>query len=177
MTVLHSVTNNGAFDVEIAPWALSVMAKDGVEVVPQTSRETGLLGNRILALWPYSNMSDDRVYWGKKYITVKQDRNAVCNFKFGSTNEDGYAAYFVNDCMFVKQYTHVTGGNYPDFGVSYETFTNNHFLEIESLGQLKTLSHGDSAYHTEVWRVIPNIACPGNDEDKIATTVLPYVKK
>ncbi len=175
VTVTHSITNQSGFEVELAPWALTVLAKGGREAVPQTSRETGLLGNRILALWPYSDMSDKRVSWGKKFTVLAQDAGSKTAFKFGSTNEDGYAAYFVNSCMFLKQYTHVVGGNYPDFGVSFETYTNNHMLEMETLGQLVTLAHGDATEHTEIWQLIDGVADPCDDEGAIIDTVAKYL--
>ena len=36
-------------------------------------------------------------------------------------------------------------------GSSYETFTNERFLELETLGPMRTLQPGDSMDHLEVW--------------------------
>ena len=44
------------------------MAPGGKEVVPQGRRDTGLLPNRVVSLWPYSRLDDPRVHWGERYI-------------------------------------------------------------------------------------------------------------
>jgi len=175
--VIHRTTNIGAWPIEFSQWALSVMAPGGKEVVPQPQRQTGLLGNRILALWPYSNMADKRVFWGEKYITVTQDSNATTNFKFGLTNEDGWAAYFNRGDLFVKYYNHFMDAKYPDFGVSYETFTNAEMLEIESLGELKLTDPGETVEHVEEWELFGDVAVPNNDEAEIAALLSKYIKK
>ena len=171
----HVVTNRGAYPLELAPWALTVLAPGGVEVVPQTKRETGLLGNRILALWPYSDMADPRITWGKDYMILRQDQNMDTSFKLGSTNEEGYAAYFLHGCMFLKRYIHVLGGNYPDFGVSFETYTNGHMLEMETLGQLVTLANGQSARHRETWQLFDGVTVPDSNDTAIKEALSKYL--
>ena len=131
--IIHKIQNNNAWDIELSLWALTVMAPGGFEILPQPDRETGLLGNRVLALWPYTNMNDNRVYWGDKYITLSQDANAHGPIKFGINNEKQWAAYINKGCLFIKKYSHNMHAKYPDFGVSYETYTNKYFLEMESL--------------------------------------------
>jgi hypothetical protein len=109
------------------------MAIGGKEVIPQTVRDTGLLPNRIVALWPYTNLKDPRVIFGEKYIILQQDPNIKRPLKFGTSNENGWAVYFNNNHLFVKYYTHDNNARYPDFGVSYETYTTDFMLEMESL--------------------------------------------
>lgn len=174
--VIHRITNTGIWDIEFAPWALSVMAPGGKEVVPQPQRDTGLLGNRILALWPYTRMNDKRVYWGEQFITLRQDPTENHKFKFGLSNEEGWAAYFNHNNLFVKRYQHVQEGTYPDFGVSFETFTNPVMLEIESLGQLKNTAPGETAEHVEEWQMFADVSMPPNDEAAIEAIVNTYIR-
>jgi len=171
VTVVHKLTNTGAWPVELSPWGLSVLSQGGVEVVPQVTRSTGLLGNRVFAIWPYTNMSDPRVTWGQKYIILRQDPNDEKPFKFGSNNENGYAAYFNHGCLLVKKYNPATGGKYPDFGVSFETYTNNNFLEMETLGELKTIAPNDYTSHTETWNLYDNININDYNEQEIEKTL------
>ena len=167
VTVVHRLVNKGAWPVELAPWALSVMAQGGVEVVPQPNRETGLLGNRVLALWPYTDMSDPRVTWGEKYILLRQDKTMERAFKFGLNNEKGFAAYFLKGCMFLNSYEAVLDGNYPDFGVSFETYTSNHILEMETLGELTVIKPEQSVVHTETWKLIDGVEMGGFSEKEL----------
>lgn len=165
--VVHKITNCNAWEVEFSVWSLSVMAPGGVEIVPQPTRETGLLGNRLIALWPYSKMNDSRIYWGDKYIALKQDTRMKEAFKFGIPNEDGWVAYINHGNMFVNRFKHYVDAKYPDFGVSYETYTTDYMLEMESLSPLKKVKPGETAEHIEKWELIPNVALNEINEENI----------
>jgi hypothetical protein len=59
--------------------------------------------------------------------------------------------YFIHGVVFLKRFEAVEGGHYPYFGVIFETYTNESFLEMESLGVLKSVAPGETAAHTEYW--------------------------
>lgn len=162
----HEIKNTGAFETKFAAWALSVMAAGGMCVVSHPKRDTHLLSNRAIALWPYAKMNDERIFWGEDFITLTQDKNCTSPFKFGLTNENGYAMYFNHDCMFVKKYIHDLGAEYPDGGMSFEGYTNNQFIEVETLSALKILSPGSSVCHTETWSLFGNIKMPQKNDEK-----------
>ena len=177
ITINHSVTNIGSTTKKFSLWALSVLSKNGLEIIPQPDNNTDLLGNRILSLWPYSDMSDDRIYWGKKYITLSQDPKATTPFKLGINSLHGYAAYLNFNSMFVKKYRPNPSGVYPDYGVSFETYTNQHFLESETLGELCDVTPGSTSTHTENWQLFANIERPSaNDEAAIDMIMKEYIK-
>ena len=175
VNVEHKITNIGAWESEFAPWALTVMKIGGLEVIPQPKRHTGLLGNRILALWPYTEMGDSRVNWETDFITLRPSAQCSNAFKFGINNEHGYAAYFNHGNLFVKHYTPIQGGNYPDGGVSFETYTNNKMIEIETLGELKKVKPNETVTHTETWELIPNVSEP-ESVDEIKAVISEYIK-
>lgn len=159
VTVLHSITNIGAWPVRLAPWAITVLAPGGMELVPQPVRDTGFLGNRLLAVWPYSDMEDPRVTWNNKYIRLTTDPSRNQAFKFGINSEHGFALYFNHNSVFVKHFDLVENGTYPDGGMNFETYTDQ-FLEMESLGEYKELAPGQTAEHREYWKLIPNAPMP-----------------
>lgn len=165
--IIHRLTNKNAWAIELAAWALTVMAPGGVEVIAQPKRETGLLPNRVLALWPYSKMNDSRVYFGDKYIILKQDKDIKEAFKLGIPNEDGWAAYFNHNNMFIKKFNHNKREKYPDFGVSYETYTNEFMTEMETLSPLTTLYPNEVLTHIERWELVKNVSFPGCNEEEI----------
>ncbi|MBR5496032.1 MAG: hypothetical protein IKV58_01440 [Oscillospiraceae bacterium] len=138
-----------------AIWALTVLSQGGMEIVPQNTKDTGLLGNRKVTLWPYTKLTDPRVFWGDEYITLIQDRFADYNFKVGLDNENGWAAYLNKGQLYVKHYTHLEDAVYPDNNVSFETFTCKNFLEMESLGTLGEVKPGQEVSHSETWSIIP----------------------
>ena len=146
------VTNRAAWPVTLAPWGISVLSAGGTVIVPQPTRNTGVLANRHIALWSYNRMTDKRFRWLDRYMILHQDASAGdVPFKFGLNSEHGYAMFFNHGDLFIKRFEAKKDGNYPDGGMSFETYTNKLFLEVESLGELKTLSSGESAEHIERW--------------------------
>ena len=177
--ILHRLINAGVWPVEMSVWSISAMAPGGKEVVPQTAKDTGVLPNRLISLWPYSRLNDSRVHFGVKYIVLRQDTNIRQPFKFGTSNEQGWAAYFNHNHLFVKHYRHDPYARYPDFGVSYETYTNNYMLEMETLSPLTLIEPSAHVEHEEKWELFDNIPMPADDDveiDRGLTGMIPAVK-
>lgn len=176
--VVHRLTNHGVWPVNLAPWALSVMAPGGVAVVPLPPRgehPRDLLPVNSLTFWSYTDMSDPRWTWGRKYILLRQDPNAAVPQKFGASLPDGWAAYALNRNLFVKTYQHIPGAAYPDFGCSFETFTNSNMLEVETLGPLTQLQPGASVEHIENWFLFDSVESPQTEAD-VERLILPHVQ-
>ena len=145
--------------------------------MPQVRKDTGVLPNRMVSLWPYAKMNDDRVYWGENYITLKQDINAKGPFKIGLPNEDGWAAYANHGNLFVKQFDFVPGAIYPDFSASsFETYTCDFMTEVESLSPLTELEPDQSIEHRETWSLYSGVKMPENEKE-IDEIVLPLIGK
>lgn len=177
VTVVHKITNLGAWDVEFAAWGLTVLARGGLEFVPQPQKDTVLLGNRVLALWPYTRMTDERVYWGDRFISLQQDPKADHPIKFGINSEHGYAAYFLNGDLFVKQFAIDESAQYPDAGMSFETYTNSLMLEMESISPLKKTAPGETLEHTEHWSLFSGVTAPDSqDEAAMEQIAKQYIK-
>lgn len=177
VTVKHKIINLGAWEVEFSAWALTVLARGGMEIVPQPQKDTELLGNRLLALWPYTKMTDERVYWGDRYISLKQDPAAQEPIKFGINSEHGFAAYCLNGDLFVKKFELHENAEYPDGGMSFETYTSSLMLEMESISPLKKIAPGDFIEHTEYWSLFSGVSAPDpRDEEAMDRLVEQYVK-
>lgn len=160
VTVTNSVTNIADEPQEFAVWALSVLTPGGLEIIPQNRHNTGLLGNRVMALWPYTDMSDKRVSWGKEYITLRQDKRAQTAFKLGMDNRRGWAAYAYRGALFIKRLPFVEDAVYPDGGMNFETYTCANFLEMESLSPLRTVEPGKRVDHVETWCILDDVKAP-----------------
>lgn len=174
--VTYKIKNNGLFEVKFAIWALSVMAPGGVEVMPIPKIDTGLLPSYPLVIWPYTKLNDHRVLWGEDFIILKQDKNYKPPFKIGYPNLDGWACYLNDGSLFIKQYKHIDGAEYPDFGCSYETYTTDFMLEMETLSPLYTVAPGKEISHLEVWQLKKVDAIIENEED-VKNLILPLIKK
>lgn len=152
MQVIMTVENIMDKPQEFAIWALSVCSQDGDLIIPMNTNDTGLLSNRKIAVWPYTDLSDNRIYFGKKYVTIHQDRNATTPAKLGFDLNCGTAYYVLGEDVLCKKYdTNHPDGKYPDGGVSFETYVCGPMIEFETLGELKTLNKGDVSEHIELW--------------------------
>ncbi|MDE6188759.1 MAG: hypothetical protein K2G37_00535 [Clostridia bacterium] len=134
----------------IALWALSVMDKGAVAKIPLSVEDKGLLPNRNLVLWSYTDLKDERLQIQNDGITLSQ-KNIAKPIKLGA---------FVKDdvCVEIKGMTFSLSfpsddGDYADYCCNLETYTNNIMLEIETLSQIKSLKKGEYALHTEKWRL------------------------
>ena len=151
VTVKHRITNRGLWDVSLSIWGVSSLSADGVEIIPQPTFKNGCYPNRTIALWPFTKIADKRVTWGERYILLRQDRENADPFKFGMNSQYPFAVYLNHGDVFVMKYDLKECGTYPDGGSSFETYTNRFFLEMESLGEYKTLAPGESTEHCEYW--------------------------
>lgn len=154
VTVSHRIANRSLFILKFAPWALTMMTPGGIAVSgfpPRGRHPANLEATNPLVMWAYTNLADPRWKFTKKYLTLRQDPKYSEAQKIGSFNPDTWAAYFLNNEVFVKRADSDPSKSYPDFGCSFETFTNNEFLEIETLGPLTELAPGHTVEHVERW--------------------------
>jgi len=153
LTAEHTIVNIGAVSVTLAPWAITQLRPGGVAILPQSGRPTGFLPDRLLALWPYTDMSDARTTWGRDAILVRQEPGIAQRFKMGLYNRDGWGVYAADGDAFIKRVETPEGERYSDYGVNFEIYTDDKFLEMETLGPLRTLMPGERTVHTEHWYI------------------------
>lgn len=166
VSLVHTVANQGDAPLTLAPWALTVMTRGGTAIIPHNlDLPVELLPSHALALWGYTKLEDPRWTWGNRYILLNQDPNHPSPQKIGVQNHYRWAAYAVNDQLFVKKFDFDPQLSYPDFGCNFETYTNPDILELESLGALVTLAPGQSATHKETWEVHSGVPQPHSDAD------------
>lgn len=157
MQVTMRVKNISADDKTFSVWGLSVSEKGGTLIIPMNTNDTGLLPNRIISVWPYTDMSNDRIYWGSRYVTIRQDEKYEQPIKLGFDLNCGTVYYCLNDDIFRKSFdTNHPDGKYPDGGCSFETYTNENMIEVESLSELKTVKSGELSELTESWSLYKN---------------------
>jgi hypothetical protein len=177
--VLHRLRNTNRVPVELAPWALSVMAPGGVAIVPlppRGSHPEDLPPGNSLTLWKYTDMTDPRWGWGRQYILLRQDSSpAVKPQKLGMAVLDGWAAYARDGRLFVKTFGYRREARYADFGCNFETFTNREMLEMETLGPLTSIAPGAAVEHAETWRLFRDVPAPRSDAD-CEKHILPHAK-
>ena len=154
--LLHELRNDGAWAVEFAPWTLTMFRLGGVGIFPQPAGNVdsaGLLPNRQLTLWPYASLDDPRLKLRDDFVLVRADPK-LPPFKFGYFNRHSWAGYWLDGIFFVKRFDVSKGTKaYPDGGCNVESYCNDQFIELETLGPLTKLEPGESVFHTETWEV------------------------
>jgi len=160
--LIHTLRNDGLWAVELAPWALSMMRLDGVAILPQPREKTdvsGLLHNRILALWPYSSINDPRLKLRDDFILIHASASMPA-LKIGYYNTHGWLAYWVDGVLFRKTYDLHPGAVHVDGGCNAEVYCGDKFIELEALGPLTKLAPGASITLTETWELFDAIDQP-----------------
>jgi hypothetical protein len=153
--VAHRITNLGLWPVEIAPWAITIMAGGGTAVVPQEPYaphgDDRLLPARTMALWSYSDLGDPRFAFGRKYMLVRCDPAAEAAVKVGVSNTLGWIAYEREGTLFVKHFPYEPGAVYPDRGCNAEIYTQGGYIELESMAAIAHVEPGGTVGHVERW--------------------------
>ncbi len=166
--IVHRLWNRNLWAVELSVWALTVMPPGGTAVIPLPPRmpyPEGLLPNGQLVFWPYTDATDPRWRFGRKYILLRQDPGRPAPQKLGAGVPDGWMAYARNGHLFVKTFQHLAGAAYPDLGSSAETFADEWMLELETLGPLTRVEPGSAVEHVEHWRLWRDVPVPQGDDD------------
>ncbi|MCX7664153.1 MAG: hypothetical protein N2112_01255 [Gemmataceae bacterium] len=180
-----TVTNIGNEQTELAPWGPTVMAAGGIEIIPlppkfnhpghpsKAKSPADFAPTMKFIPWQYFDFTDSRWYFGSRYIFLRQDRTKGPT-KLGLGHPVPWVAYWNQGTLFVKRFQHIEGANYPDLGTSYQTFSNEDMLEMETVGVLTTLWPSQQATLTETWELftdVPEIRTE-EDADKILRPLL-----
>ncbi|GAB4431909.1 MAG: hypothetical protein Kow0031_13160 [Anaerolineae bacterium] len=155
----HTLQNNGLWPVELSPWAITMMKPGGTAILPQpvgNADPDGVLPNRRLALWPYTDINSPYIQWGDRFVFIHA-RGEGGPLKVGYPNPAGWLAYHINGTLFVKQADYLPDAVYPDFGSSTECYCRWDFIELETLGPVTTLAPGEAVTHRETWRLFANV--------------------
>ena len=168
VTVIHRITNIGDKATELAPWALTVMAPGGVEIIPLPPKHPhpgppknarspkDYAPDLFLAIWPFTDFADPRWNFGSRYITLRHDATRGPT-KLGVAHRMGWVGYLNGGTLFVKHIPFQEDRHYPDHGSNLETFSNQDMQEVESLGPIVHLAPGQKVEHVERWELIPDV--------------------
>lgn len=163
--VRHIIYNRGQWPVELAPWALTIMQAGGVEVLPVPQLDTHYLPNYAVSFWPWTRPDDPRFTWGERYYILRHDPENSRWFKIGYRNTEAWGAYFYGNCMFLKFAPEMPGKTYPDYGSTFETYADENFVELESLGPLERIEPDACVSHDETWFLLGDIPTPVDEAD------------
>jgi len=177
--LIHEVRNAGTEPYHLAPWTLTMLAQGGTGIhgfPPRGTHPEMLEPTNPLVMWAFTHLDDPRWRLSRKYLVLHQDAKNSNPQKLGTYNRHTWGAYLLNGELFVKRYEAVAAPSaYPDFGCTFETFTNADILELETLGPLTSLEPGRSVSHTERWTAHRGVKLSTWTDDELDTVLLPLV--
>lgn len=150
--VKHIIKNTSKSPRTTSLWGVSVMKPGGVEKIPLPTVPEGGEPLFNLAMWGHSSLADERITFGKENLTLTwQDLEK--SLKIGIAHPTADVCYERGNIAFYVNYTVQKDAKYSHSGVSYETFFSKYMVEVETLSPAVTLAYGESAEHTEFWRL------------------------
>jgi hypothetical protein len=177
--LLHEVRNAGSEPYYLAPWILTMCAQGGTGIhgfPPRGTHPEMLEPTNPLVMWAFTHLDDPRWRLSRKYLVLRQDSNNSNPQKLGTYNRHTWGAYLLNGELFVKRSeAFAAPAAYPDFGCTFEMFTNADFLELETLGPLTTLAPGESVSHTERWTAHRGVKLTTWTDEELDAVLLPLV--
>lgn len=181
--ITHRISNEDARPTVLAPWSPTMMGAGGRAILPLSPRiamdKDHYLPVGAFGIWSFTDFADSRWVFGTSYLQLRQLVKPQGRFKEqmgGIFNAVGWGAYFRDGYLFVKRAAVIPGARYPDFGCNFEVFTNQDFIELETLGPLIELQPGELVEHVEHWWLFGDVPSGENDE-WIDSAVVPRVER
>jgi len=179
VTVTHRIYNKGLFPLEFAPWGLTMMAQGGIAVTgfpPRGKHPEVLEATNPLVMWAYTDLSDKRWTYTKKYLLLRQDPHNAEPQKLGLYNPHTWVGYLLNGDLFLKQSTPGPAERHTDFGCSFEMFTNADFLEIETLGPMTKVAPNQNMTHVEKWSLHRSVKFEALTDAALDSVLVPLLR-
>ena len=90
-------------------------------------------------LWPYTRLADPRLSLNDDFHFISADA-LTPPVKIGYLNRHGWIGYLVGGVFFVKRIEPQPALPHVDFGCNSESYCNDRFIEIETVGPLTRLN-------------------------------------
>jgi hypothetical protein len=155
-----------------------MMTQGGVGITgfpPRGTHPKDLPPTNPLVMWAYTDLSDSRWTFTKKYMMLRQDPKNASPQKLGHFNPKTWSAYLLATDLFIKRCSADPSLPYTDMGCSFETFTNDQILEQETLGPLVKLSYGAVVEHVERWTLHKNVRIAAWTDEELDKVLLPLI--
>ncbi len=134
---------------ELSIWSITVLAKGGTLNATLNKAESEFLPKQNYVFWEYSNVNDERLKIDEEKLILKQTSKDK-PFKIGMFLNENKVCYHLNGKTLNFEYQQKTG-TFGDYGCNFESYTNEHILETESLGNVEILPQNGEITLNEKW--------------------------
>ena len=152
--VTHRAKNTAATTLHAALWGVTTLAAGGTAEISYEGADLSdsLVPRRTVSLWGSTNLGDPRVQFTADKIAFRQ-LPMDDFFKIGVYSKEGFM-YTENlgQRLEIRFEPH-TIEQLADYGSNAEVYFDRNFMELETLGILQAIAPGESASHTETWRL------------------------
>lgn len=148
----HTIVNAADDTITLAPWAITQFAVGGTAIIPLGSRLVDeFQAERSLVAWPYTSWSDPLITIGDEQVLIEAVRRDP--LKLGTALRREWLGYRLENNLFVKRAAYPPTTPLVDLGATGQCYCNDEFLELETVGPLAALRHGETITHREVWEI------------------------
>ncbi len=152
LQIIHQIKNTDDKTRRCALWPVTSVAPGGTQIIPLKYSESGYKPLHQISTWFYTNLGDERATYERDSIMLKHKPTSQ-RYKIGVGHPVCPVTYKNKGVVFEKSFEIFPEMEYTDGNVSYETFMCDHMVELESLSPLYDIAPGESAKHTEIWKL------------------------
>lgn len=151
--VKHILINRSDERKKAAAWGITTLKGGGTAYVPFQRGEAGEYNpRRVLSIWGRGSLADPRIEYADDEIRIRH-MPMESSLKIGVYNRSGSVSMENLGQKLEIGFEPLEISAYPDNGSNTELFVNRHIMELETLGRLTDMAPGESAIHTEYWRL------------------------
>lgn len=149
----QQIENASDHPIEGAAWGVNTLGAGGeAEISFGYIQKGGYNPQRFISLWSDTNLGDPRLKFEKDHLFA-QHLPLDDYLKIGLYSYPGKAIFRNKGQKFELTFCAEPFEQYPDNGCNFELYMCKRFMELESLGEKKTILPGQCAGHTETWRI------------------------
>lgn len=147
--IVHSAKNCSKEVMLLGLSPATLLEGGGVAVIPQNQQAQTGQPSKTLNLWPDTDVNDQRIFYGNRFLAVRQEPGNEKPLRIGTNNFPGWIAYAGNGFTLVKRFVANPQAAYPDSGSSGETCLAPDFIELSTLSPLYQVNPGETIKHVE----------------------------
>jgi len=176
--IIHRLRNCSDHSMNLIPWGITALESGGVAVLPfqlnqdNPAPSVGLKVN----VWDYTHVGDCRIQWRENCLLVRQDVKITRWLKMGLSSLLGVLGYLRGEHLFIKRVVTYPDECYPDGGSTVEVWTNDRYLELETLAPVRSAEPGQMVEHVEFW-ALKKVVDPSTEGHAFEERIVPILLK
>lgn len=149
----HSIRNVTDREIACASWGVTTFAGGcNAEIMFDGGTPGSYNPQRHISLWSNSALTDERISFSQDRIYATHLPKET-SFKIGIFSCAGHACLTNKGQKFSLSFEADPNGIYPDGGSNFELYLDKNVLELEPVGQLRSLAPNEITSHLECWTI------------------------